>query len=96
MHAGADTSVAVGGAVLTGLPVLQEDIGGTVGGGARAELGQVAFSERLSTHRARHPQLEREGEDTQNQTLTTTERGTMSAAAAFQSHFAVMATDAVG
>lgn len=57
VHVGADSSVAVGGAVLAGLSVLQEDIGGAVGGGACAVLGQVALSERLAAHGARRAQL---------------------------------------
>lgn len=59
-HAGADAFVAVGGAVLTGFSVLQEDVGGAVGRGARAELGEVAFPERLATHGTRRLQLRRE------------------------------------
>ncbi len=61
MHAGANSPVAVGGAVLAGLPVLQEDVGGAVRGGAGAELGEVALSERLTTHRTCRPQLRRDG-----------------------------------
>lgn len=59
VHAGTDSSVAVGGAILTRLSVLQEDIGGTVGRGSCAKLGQITLSERLATHGARRSQLRR-------------------------------------
>lgn len=63
VHAGADSSIAVGGALLTGFPVLQKYIGGTVGGGACAVLREVTFPERLTTHRTRRSQLMEEEEE---------------------------------
>lgn len=45
VHVGADASVAVRGAVLAELAVLQEDVGGAVGGGACTELRQVAVTQ---------------------------------------------------
>ncbi len=65
VQAGTHSSVAEGGFVLAGFSVLQEDVGGAVRGGAGAELGEVAFSERLATHRTRRSQLRRREESTQ-------------------------------
>lgn len=61
VHVGADASVAVRGAVLAELAVLQEDVGGAVGGGACTKLGQVAVTQWLAAHGARRPQLRQTG-----------------------------------
>lgn len=50
VEAGADTAVAVGGAFLTGLAVLQEHVGGAVGRGTGAVLWEVTLPQGLPTH----------------------------------------------
>lgn len=53
----ADAVVAVAVHVVAGVPVVQVDVGGAVGVGAGAELGQVAGVARLPAGRARRLQL---------------------------------------
>lgn len=58
IHVGTDSSETEGGAAPAGFSILEKDIGGAVRGGACAELGEVTFTKRLPTHRARQTQLE--------------------------------------
>lgn len=56
----ADAVVAVALHAVTGVPVVQVDVGGAVGAGARAELGQVAGVAGFSTQGPSRFQLEAE------------------------------------
>lgn len=57
VHVGTDATVTEGGAAPAGFSVLEKDVGGTVGGGACAELREVTFAKRLTAQRARRAQL---------------------------------------
>lgn len=65
----ADAVVAVAFHAVTGVPVVQVDVGGAVRAGARAELGQVAGVTGLATQRAGWFQLEAHGSINVNHTF---------------------------
>lgn len=69
----ADAVVAVAFNAVTGVPVVQVDVGGAVGAGARAELRQVAGVSGLATQRAGWFQLEAHVSNNVNHTFMESE-----------------------
>lgn len=73
------------------LAVLQEDVGGAEGGGAGAELGQVALTQQLAAQPARRSQLGGAGAGSE-----AGPRACVCVCGRGQSHLAVLAAGAVG